>query len=206
MIESAKQGSFEGIVAQETDVTRKLDDAYNAVLLKAIKIRTDRAEAINPQPHINRASVLLLAIRNIITYLVQFGILQKVAASQLLQIAQRPPARPKNKYRLGHMAIGVRHSRALVLSASALSIACCFAEAGVGADGGRRADRTDRTAEAGEAQTGQAAGTAGTGAFAPVLNANAQAGTRRCSRSIPSRSRHRRPKSAPSMRWRRSRW
>ncbi|QDY42300.1 methyl-accepting chemotaxis protein [Candidatus Pantoea soli] len=47
MIESAKQGSFEGIVAQETDVTRKLDDAYNDVLLKAIKIRTERAEAIN---------------------------------------------------------------------------------------------------------------------------------------------------------------
>jgi len=47
MIESARQGSFEGIVAQETDVTRKLDDAYNALLLKAIKIRTERAEAIN---------------------------------------------------------------------------------------------------------------------------------------------------------------
>ena len=49
MIESARQGSFEGIVAQETDVTRKLDDAYNALLLKAIKIRTERAEAINAE-------------------------------------------------------------------------------------------------------------------------------------------------------------
>ncbi len=49
MVKSAKQGSFEGVIAQETDVTRKLDDSYNEVLLKAIKIRTARAEAINQQ-------------------------------------------------------------------------------------------------------------------------------------------------------------
>ncbi|WP_026042445.1 methyl-accepting chemotaxis protein [Pantoea sp. A4] len=46
MIESARQGSFEGIVSQETDVTRKLDDAYNEVLLKVIQIRTQRADNI----------------------------------------------------------------------------------------------------------------------------------------------------------------
>ena len=49
MVKSAKQGSFEGVIAHETDVTRKLDDKYNEVLLKAIKIRTARAEAINHQ-------------------------------------------------------------------------------------------------------------------------------------------------------------
>ncbi|MFS2220908.1 methyl-accepting chemotaxis protein [Pantoea sp. B65] len=47
MLESVRQGSFEGAIAQETDVIRKMDDAYNLVLLKAIKIRTDRAAAIN---------------------------------------------------------------------------------------------------------------------------------------------------------------
>ncbi len=36
MVQSAKQGSFEGVIAQETDITRKLDDSYNEVLLKAI--------------------------------------------------------------------------------------------------------------------------------------------------------------------------
>ena len=62
MIESAKQGSFEGIVAQETDVTRKLDDAYNAVLLKAIKIRTERAEAINAEAaHQSRVGFIAMA-------------------------------------------------------------------------------------------------------------------------------------------------
>ena len=49
MVKAAKQGSFEGVIAQETDVTRMLDDQYNEVLLKAIKIRTARAEAINHQ-------------------------------------------------------------------------------------------------------------------------------------------------------------
>jgi methyl-accepting chemotaxis protein III, ribose and galactose sensor receptor len=49
MINAGKQGSFEGIIAQETDVTRKLDDEYNQVLLKAIKIRTDRANAITAE-------------------------------------------------------------------------------------------------------------------------------------------------------------
>ncbi|MCU5773267.1 methyl-accepting chemotaxis protein [Erwiniaceae bacterium BAC15a-03b] len=47
MLSSASQGSFEGVIAHETDVTRKLDNEYNDVLLKAIKIRTDRAEEIN---------------------------------------------------------------------------------------------------------------------------------------------------------------
>ncbi|BAN98138.1 methyl-accepting chemotaxis sensory transducer [Plautia stali symbiont] len=62
MIESAKQGSFEGIVAQETDVTRKLDDAYNAVLLKAIKSRTERAEAINAEAaHQSRVGFIAMA-------------------------------------------------------------------------------------------------------------------------------------------------
>ncbi|KGT96030.1 chemotaxis protein [Erwinia typographi] len=49
MVKSAKDGSFEGVIAQETDYTRKLDDAYNAVLLKAIAIRTQRADMINQE-------------------------------------------------------------------------------------------------------------------------------------------------------------
>ncbi|HBT12371.1 MAG TPA: methyl-accepting chemotaxis protein, partial [Erwinia persicina] len=44
MVKSASDGSFEGVIAQETDYTRKLDDAYNELLFKAIKLRTERAE------------------------------------------------------------------------------------------------------------------------------------------------------------------
>ncbi|MGE9549789.1 methyl-accepting chemotaxis protein [Erwinia amylovora] len=49
MVKSAKDGSFEGVIAQETDYTRKLDDAYNDLLLKAIAIRTQRADIINSE-------------------------------------------------------------------------------------------------------------------------------------------------------------
>ncbi|KQN56639.1 methyl-accepting chemotaxis protein [Erwinia sp. Leaf53] len=49
MVKSANDGSFEGVIAQETDYTRKFDDAYNAVLLKAVKIRTERAESMNAE-------------------------------------------------------------------------------------------------------------------------------------------------------------
>jgi len=47
MIDAGKQGSFESIIAQETDTTRKLDNAYNAVLVKAIKLRDIRSDFIN---------------------------------------------------------------------------------------------------------------------------------------------------------------
>ena len=49
MVKSASDGSFEGVIAQETDYTRKLDDAYNEVLFKAIKLRTERAERLNAE-------------------------------------------------------------------------------------------------------------------------------------------------------------
>ncbi|MTD25439.1 methyl-accepting chemotaxis protein [Erwinia sorbitola] len=47
MVKSASDGSFEGIIAQETDYTRKLDDAYNVALSQAIKLRTERSDRLN---------------------------------------------------------------------------------------------------------------------------------------------------------------
>ncbi len=93
MIESAKQGSFEGIVAQETDVTRKLDDAYNAVLLKAIKIRTDRAEAINAAAaHQSRVGFIAMAIAFVaalVLVLLTFVFLRRVVINPLRQSVDR---------------------------------------------------------------------------------------------------------------------
>ncbi|AIR85889.1 MULTISPECIES: methyl-accepting chemotaxis protein [Erwiniaceae] len=93
MIESAKQGSFEGIVAQETDVTRKLDDAYNAVLLKAIKIRTDRAEAINAEAaHQSRVGFIAMAVAfaaALVLVLLTFVFLRRVVISPLRQSVER---------------------------------------------------------------------------------------------------------------------
>jgi methyl-accepting chemotaxis protein III, ribose and galactose sensor receptor len=93
MIESAKQGSFEGIVAQETDVTRKLDDAYNAVLLKAIKIRTDRAEAINAEAaHQSRVGFIAMAVAfaaALVLVLLTFIFLRRVVINPLQQSVER---------------------------------------------------------------------------------------------------------------------
>ena len=51
MVKFAKNGMFEAIINHENETARPLDDAYNAVLLKAIKIRTDRANALTAQAH-----------------------------------------------------------------------------------------------------------------------------------------------------------
>ncbi|HBP94653.1 MAG TPA: methyl-accepting chemotaxis protein, partial [Pantoea agglomerans] len=93
MIESGKQGSFEGIIAQETDVTRKLDDDYNAVLLKAIKIRTDRANAItaqaDQQSRIGFISMAVAFSAALVLVLLTFVFLRRVVISPLRQSVLR---------------------------------------------------------------------------------------------------------------------
>jgi len=93
MLTAARQGSFEGVIAQETDVTRKLDDQYNQLLLKAIKIRTDRAEAINTQAQqhsrlgfITMAAAFALAL---LLTLATFIFLRRVVITPLRQAVGR---------------------------------------------------------------------------------------------------------------------
>ncbi len=83
MIKAAKDGSFETIISQETEATRKLDDAYNEVLLKAIKIRTDRAEAINANAaHQSRIGYIAMAAALLLT-LLTFVFLRRVVITPL---------------------------------------------------------------------------------------------------------------------------
>ncbi|EFM17950.1 MULTISPECIES: methyl-accepting chemotaxis protein [unclassified Pantoea] len=93
MIDSGKQGSFEGIIAQETDVTRKLDDEYNAVLLKAIKIRTDRANAItaeaDQQSRIGFISMAVAFSAALVLVLLTFVFLRRVVINPLRQSVLR---------------------------------------------------------------------------------------------------------------------
>ncbi|WP_230351441.1 methyl-accepting chemotaxis protein [Lelliottia sp. WAP21] len=51
MLKYAKNGMFEAIINHENESARPLDEAYNDVLLKAIKIRTDRANALTSAAH-----------------------------------------------------------------------------------------------------------------------------------------------------------
>ncbi|WP_449567163.1 methyl-accepting chemotaxis protein [Lelliottia nimipressuralis] len=51
MLKYAKNGMFEAIINHENESARPLDDGYNEILLKAIKIRTDRANALTTDAH-----------------------------------------------------------------------------------------------------------------------------------------------------------
>ncbi|WP_075183534.1 methyl-accepting chemotaxis protein [Pantoea sp. 1.19] len=51
MIAAARQGSFEGVISQETAQTNTLDDAFTALMHKAVAIRDDRARTINARAH-----------------------------------------------------------------------------------------------------------------------------------------------------------
>lgn len=93
MIDAGKQGSFEGIIAQETDVTRKLDEDYNAVLLKAIRIRTDRANAITIEAdHQSRIGFIAMAVAfsaALVLVLLTFVFLRRVVINPLRQSVMR---------------------------------------------------------------------------------------------------------------------
>nr|WP_314984247.1 methyl-accepting chemotaxis protein [uncultured Pantoea sp.] len=93
MIDAGKQGSFEGIIAQETDVTRKLDEDYNAVLLKAIRIRTDRANAITAEAdHQSRIGFIAMAVAfsaALVLVLLTFVFLRRVVINPLRQSVMR---------------------------------------------------------------------------------------------------------------------
>ncbi|ARJ43233.1 methyl-accepting chemotaxis protein [Pantoea alhagi] len=93
MVNSAKQGSFEGVIAQETDVTRKLDDQYNQVLLKAIKIRTARAEAINQQAnaqsHLGFVIMGVAFAAALVLTLMTFIFLRRIVINPLQQAGER---------------------------------------------------------------------------------------------------------------------
>ncbi|WP_426449145.1 methyl-accepting chemotaxis protein [Siccibacter colletis] len=51
MLKFAKNGMFEAIINHENEFARKLDSDYNEVLLKAIDIRTQRAQALTVDAH-----------------------------------------------------------------------------------------------------------------------------------------------------------
>jgi len=93
MLKSAKDGSFEGVIAQETDYTRKFDDAYNAVLLKAIAIRTQRADAINKEAEAQtRLGFIMMACAfaaALLLTLATFIFLRRVVITPLRQAVER---------------------------------------------------------------------------------------------------------------------
>ncbi|WP_435953885.1 methyl-accepting chemotaxis protein [Dryocola sp. BD626] len=93
MMKYAKNGMFEAIINHENEEARKLDADYNAVLLKAIAIRTERATALGQEAKARtRLSVMVMggafAVALFMT-LFTFVLLRRVVIGPLQQAATR---------------------------------------------------------------------------------------------------------------------
>jgi len=93
MLKFAKNGMFEAIINHENEQARPLDNTYNEVLLKAIQLRTERANTLREQAH-QRSQLGMLfmagafAIALVLT-LLTFVVLRRTVISPLQRAAGR---------------------------------------------------------------------------------------------------------------------
>ncbi len=93
MLKYAKNGMFEAIINHESEQARQLDDAYNAVLLKAIEIRTERAQHLKEEAH-SRTQLGLIFMAAAFAFalvltIITFIVLRRVVINPLQRAAQR---------------------------------------------------------------------------------------------------------------------
>ncbi|WP_435948104.1 methyl-accepting chemotaxis protein [Dryocola sp. BD586] len=93
MIKFAKNGMFEAIIKHEDEAARKLDADYNAVMLKAVAIRTERATALTAEAQARtRLSVIIMAGAFAVALFMTiftFVLLRRVVIGPLQQAASR---------------------------------------------------------------------------------------------------------------------
>ncbi|MEB6377806.1 methyl-accepting chemotaxis protein [Leclercia adecarboxylata] len=93
MLKYAKNGMFEAIINHENESARPLDDAYNEVLLKAIKIRTDRANMLTEQAHTRTQLGLMFMIGAfglaLVLTVITFIVLRRTVINPLQRAANR---------------------------------------------------------------------------------------------------------------------
>jgi len=93
MLKYAKNGMFEAIINHENESARPLDDAYNEVLLKAIKIRTDRANLLTSAAHKRTQQGLMFMVGAFALALVltamTFVVLRRTVINPLQRAARR---------------------------------------------------------------------------------------------------------------------
>lgn len=93
MLKYAKNGMFEAIINHENEQARPLDTAYNKALLKAIEIRTARANQLSEQAHhrtqIGMVSMLGAFGLALALTLMTFMVLRRTVIHPLLRAAQR---------------------------------------------------------------------------------------------------------------------
>lgn len=93
MLKYAKNGMFEAIINHENEQARPLDSAYNKVLLKAIDIRTTRANQLSEQAHqrtqLGMAFMLGAFVLALALTVMTFIVLRRTVIHPLLRAAQR---------------------------------------------------------------------------------------------------------------------
>ncbi len=93
MLKYAKNGMFEAIINHENESARPLDDAYNVVLLKAIKIRTDRANMLTEQAHTRTQMGLMFMVGAfglaLVLTVITFVVLRRTVINPLQRAANR---------------------------------------------------------------------------------------------------------------------
>ncbi|WP_290561755.1 Tar ligand binding domain-containing protein, partial [Leclercia sp. UBA5076] len=93
MLKYAKNGMFEAIINHENETARPLDDAYNEVLLKAIKIRTERANMLTEQAHTRTQLGLMFMIGAfglaLVLTVITFIVLRRTVINPLQRAATR---------------------------------------------------------------------------------------------------------------------
>lgn len=93
MLKYAKNGMFEAIINHENEQARPLDTAYNKALLKAIEIRTERANQLSEQAH-HRTQIGMVFMLGafglaLALTLMTFMVLRRTVIHPLLRAAKR---------------------------------------------------------------------------------------------------------------------
>ena len=93
MLKYARNGMFEAIINHENEHARSLDTAYNKVLLKAIDIRTARANQLSEQAHqrtqLGMAFMLGAFVLALALTVMTFIVLRRTVIHPLLRAAKR---------------------------------------------------------------------------------------------------------------------
>ncbi|WJD48592.1 MULTISPECIES: methyl-accepting chemotaxis protein [unclassified Enterobacter] len=93
MLKYAKNGMFEAIINHENEHARQLDSDYNDVLMKAIKIRTERAAALSDLAHQRTQLGLMFMgaafVIALILTLITFVVLRRTVIQPLQRAANR---------------------------------------------------------------------------------------------------------------------
>ncbi|EDO6203003.1 HAMP domain-containing protein [Salmonella enterica] len=87
MLKFAKNGMFEAIINHENEQAKQLDAAYNHVLLKAIKLRTERARLLSEQAY-QRTRLGMMVMIGALT-LMTFIVLRHTVIQPLQRAASR---------------------------------------------------------------------------------------------------------------------